>query len=247
MCIEAMQAGKHVFVEKPMVITEEQLEHVLQTYHATGAKNRMFTVGFNRRFSPHIEQIKTLFTVADHMHISITVNAGHISPDSWVQDPEEGGGRIIGEACHFIDLASHIAGCKIKQVFAHAMGNSGAVLSDNVSINLKMENASTASINYFSNGNKSFPKEKIEIFCNGKVCVIDNFRSAKVYGKKISSIKLPFKQQDKGHAILLKKFIQSIETGKDMCIPFYSALHSTRATLAVIKSLQTNAPVAIIH
>ncbi|MFN0276221.1 MAG: bi-domain-containing oxidoreductase [Chitinophagales bacterium] len=247
MCIQAMLAGKHVFVEKPLVIQEEELEKLLLTYHETSAKSKVFTVGFNRRFSPYVQKAKTLFNVADHMHIIITVNAGYLPPDAWPHDPLTGGGRIIGEACHFIDLASFISGCKIKQVFAHSMGNSNTLISDTVSINLKMENSSTASINYFSNGHKSYPKEKIEIFCNGKICVIDNFRNIKIYGRRKNPLSFFKIQQDKGHETLLKNFVQSVETGKDLCVPFYSAVHSTRATLAVIKSLQSNMPIQVIN
>ena len=159
MVVESLQKGKHVFVEKPLALNDEQLNEIIKAYDGSF----MLTVGFNRRFSPHIQKMKKLLGTAP-MNVIATMNAGNIPPNSWVHDMETGGGRIIGEACHFIDLIGFLTGSKVKSVCMNAMGNNPSASTDNASILLKYENGSTGVINYFSNGSKAYSKERVEAY-----------------------------------------------------------------------------------
>ncbi len=182
--VEALNAGKHVYVEKPLAITKEQLEEVKTAYEKN---DQHIFVGFNRRYSPFAKFIKeNMETDKYPCVIQYTVNAGFIPKEHWTQDPEVGGGRIIGEACHFVDLAAYLTTSNPKK--ATSMGintNSNHISdSDNVSLNVLFENGSVLNIIYTSMGSKTFPKETITIFCNGKVGTIQNFIKANVYGEK---------------------------------------------------------------
>jgi len=194
--VEALDAGKHVYVEKPLAITIEQLDEVKAAYERN---NQHVFVGFNRRHSPFAKFIKeNMSTVKYPCIIQYTVNAGYIPKEHWTQDPEVGGGRIIGEVCHFIDLAVFLTGSLPESVNTAAIkGNTDHYSnSDNVSINLTFKNGSIANIIYTAMGSKSFPKERVTVFCNGNVGEIDNFVSATVYGNKKK--KLRKMEQDKG-------------------------------------------------
>ncbi len=228
----ALRAGKDVFVEKPLTLRPEELEEIAKEYQ-NGSSRLM--LGFNRRFAPHVMEVKRMFRDDQPKAIQMRINAGILPPEHWVHDPDVGGGRIIGEACHFIDLAMYIAGSKIVSVAAHET-SSGANLRDTVSISLGFANGSSATISYFSNGSKKLPKEYIEVFCHGVSVVIDDFREMTVYGQKKKRSKL--KKQDKGHAAELKAFVECIEQGKPAPIPFEEIYLSTKATFAVLESIR---------
>lgn len=200
---------KHVFVEKPLCLTREELHEIQSIDH-----QQILMVGFNRRFSSHTIKMKELLaTVSQPKSIIITVNAGEISADHWTQDLEVGGGRIIGEGCHFIDLARFLAGAKITSVQAikmEAPGQEG--LEDKVSIQMTFEDGSIATILYFANGNKAFPKERVEVFTGGKILSLNNFKTLEGYGWK-GFTKLKSKGQDKGHANGVKAFLEGIRKG----------------------------------
>lgn len=182
--IDAIMAGKNVFVEKPLALNEKQLEEITQIYYAVDKdKPIRLMVGFNRRFSPYIQKIKEIFVGNQPKTINIRVNAGMMPPNHWVNDPEIGGGRIIGEACHFIDLAGYIAGSEIQTVYASGFSECMGEI-DTVSVNLTFKNGSTATMNYFSNGNKAISKEYIEVFCDGTVALLEDFRCLKIFGIK---------------------------------------------------------------
>ena len=237
--IEAIASDKHIFTEKPMAITEDELSQIRRKYFDSN-QDKFLMVGFNRRFSPYISQLKAIFTTEQIKAINIRVNAGYILPDHWVNDKEIGGGRIIGEACHFIDLAAFIADSKIEYVYAHAMETSSK-LCDTVNINLKFDNGSIANISYFSNGNKMMPKELIEVLGNSTSVIIDDFKKMTIYGKKVKKIK--FKGQDKGHGEELSLFFNAIRNGTDCPISFESSYHSTLATFKVLQSIRENRPI----
>jgi len=230
--LEALRAGKDVFVEKPLTLKPEELEEIAEEYQKGSSR---LMLGFNRRFAPHVMEVKRMFRDDQPKAIQMRINAGMLPPDHWVHAPDVGGGRIIGEACHFIDLAMHIAGSRITSVAAHETA-SGANLRDTVAISLGFANGSSATISYFSNGSKKLPKEYIEVFCHGVSVVIDDFREMTVYGEKKKRSKL--KRQDKGHAAELKAFVEAIEQGKPAPIPFEEIYLSTRATFAVLDSIR---------
>jgi polar amino acid transport system substrate-binding protein len=238
--IKALESKKHVFVEKPLAMSESELEKIQQSYSESGSNYVM--VGYNRRFAPAVVEMTKIFKSEQKKSILIRVNSGVMPADHWVNDPEIGGGRIIGEACHFVDLAMFLAGSPIISVSAEAVNDSDN-LNNTVIINLKMENGSIASINYFSNGNKEVPKEYIEVFSGGTIAQIDDFKSLVIYGSSIKKFK--YKGQDKGHAACVRAYLNSIKEGKPCPIPFEESYLSTLATLKVNQSIVVNRKVEI--
>jgi predicted dehydrogenase/threonine dehydrogenase-like Zn-dependent dehydrogenase len=234
MVVESLKANKNVFVEKPLALNSEELDAIVSAYEKT---NKTVTVGFNRRFSPHIQKAKTLVGNAQ-MNITATMNAGFIPPEVWVHDLKIGGGRIIGEACHFIDLMIFLTGSKVVSVCMNALGQHPSVNTDNASILLKFENGSTGVINYFANGSKAYSKERIEVFSQEKTVIIDNFIKTEGYGTKgFSSMKTTL---DKGHKKQFELLGERIKTGGDALIPFAEIVNTTKASFAAIESLKQN-------
>jgi predicted dehydrogenase/threonine dehydrogenase-like Zn-dependent dehydrogenase len=207
----ALDANKHVFVEKPLALARNELERVAASVsRSTGT----LCVGFNRRFARDVRAVeKPLGSRMGPVVLSVTVNAGLIPRDHWTQDPEVGGGRIIGEACHFIDLCRHLARSPIKMLqVVTARGASGSVADDIALMQLSFEDGSAASIQYVSNGDKGFPKERVEMFFDGKVIRLDNFRKIFAWGITGLDSRLP-RSQDKGHAALVAAFLKSVQNG----------------------------------
>jgi predicted dehydrogenase/threonine dehydrogenase-like Zn-dependent dehydrogenase len=228
MVCDALKSNKHVFVEKPLAMNQNELAMV--TAALDEHPDRCLMVGFNRRFSPHmIEMKKWLAGCPGSRAIIITVNAGAIPADHWTQNVEIGGGRIIGEACHFIDLARFLAESPIQQATAIPMGDEGQ-LGDCVSIQMSFENGSIATVHYLANGSKNFPKERIEVFSSGKVMVCDNFRVSRELG---GGGKIKTRSQDKGHANELANFIHCITQGGPWPIPSTELVEVTRVTIDV--------------
>lgn len=195
--IEALDAGKHVYVEKPLAINMEQLEQVKEAYERN---SQHLIVGFNRRFSPFAKWIKEqLQTDKFTTLIQYTINAGEISKDHWINDPTAGGGRIIGEVCHFVDFCQYLTGSKIQNVSTFTINTNSEkyINNDNISMNIEFANGSLANIIYTSMGPKSYPKENVRVFTNGNVAELKNFVKGEIYkgGRKIKKSKL---QQDKG-------------------------------------------------
>lgn len=230
--IDAIGAGKNVFVEKPLAMNCEELEAVKEAYTINMGNNRLM-VGFNRRFSPAVQQIMKTFTPEQPKAINIRVNAGVVPKDNWNHDREIGGGRIIGEGCHFIDLAMYIAGSKVKTVSAKALQNADH-LNDTVCVSLSFENGSIASISYFSNGNKNVSKEQIEVFCDGTVAQINDFVSLTISGRNTKVYKY---KQNKGHSKELEMFCKSIKDGKDSPISFQECYDAMKVTFEVVNQL----------
>ncbi len=236
MTVEALKVGKNVFVEKPLALNEDELQQIL---NAQSESQKNVIVGFNRRFSPHIQKIKNALPSSSQKNIIATMNAGFIPNNVWVHDMEVGGGRIIGEACHFIDLITYLTGSKVKAVCMNSLGINAAENTDNASILLQYENGDNAVINYFSNGSKSYSKERLEVYFDECTIIMDNFRETKAYGLKHFSGYSS--KQDKGHKAQFELLINTIKKGGQALIPFEEIINTTRASFAAIESLKTNA------
>lgn len=239
MTADTLRAGKHAFVEKPLALDKEQLQLVIDAQQESG---KTVTVGFNRRFSPHVQKMKILLGEAP-MQVIATMNAGYIPKDAWVHDLKTGGGRIIGEACHFIDLIAFLTGSKISAVFMHALGVNPELNTDNASLSLKFENGSTGVVNYFSNGNKGYSKERIEVYSQERTLILDNFIRLEGYGfKGFSSFKTT---QDKGHKTQFELLSNRIIKGGEPLIPFDSLVNTTLTSFAALESLQRRVPITL--
>ena len=210
--VQALKAGKHVFVEKPLCLTLEELDEIERTYAAMAQTGEapLLMVGFNRRFSPLIVRVKELLAATSASKSFImTVNAGAIPADHWTQDPEIGGGRIVGEACHFIDLLRHLADSPIA---GHDITFMDTPTRDTASIQLRFANGDIGTIHYFANGSKVFPKERLEVFAGGGVLQLDNFRKLAGFGwPGFRKMRLP--RQDKGQKACAAAFIEAIRKG----------------------------------
>lgn len=247
---KALAAGKHVFVEKPLAIDADGLEQVIDKVGKHPQQRLM--VGFNRRFSPHIIKIKELLGGrAAPLTMTMTVNAGFIPPEHWTHDPQRGGGRIIGEGCHFIDLLSYLAGCSVSSISAMMVGGNGPVREDKMSILLGFADGSVGSVHYFANGSKSYPKETLEIFGDGRVLRMENFRVTRGFGFKGFHTFRTWRQ-DKGHLAEIAAFVNAVtgdsgegipiseKIGADPLIPFEELVNVTRASFAAVESARTN-------
>lgn len=239
--LKALQNKKNVFVEKPLALTIDELEEIKTVYEEPTGDVRLL-LGFNRRFAPHIQQISKLLRKDAPKAINYRINAGAIPVDHWVHDKDVGGGRIIGEVCHFVDLAMFLAGAGIASVSAHAMQESKNLL-DTLVINLSFSNGSIANISYFSNGSKKLEKEYLEVFSNGLVAVVDDFKKMKIYSTKMSQSKLS--SQDKGHSEEVRQFLQCIKEGRPSPISFEDIYLSTLTTFKILESIKNNKTIAI--
>lgn len=237
MVIESLKAGKSVFVEKPLCLNQDELVQIDEVYKRVSAKpdGPVLTVGFNRRFAPFARKMKSLVGMGTQ-NIVATMNAGEIPADSWVHDLAVGGGRIVGEACHFIDLCSYLTGSRVVAVCMNAMGTSPEENTDNASILLRYKNGSNAVINYFANGNKACSKERIEVHSQGRSLILDNWRTLRGYGfKGFSRMK---KKQDKGHSEQFRLLIDRLKSGGGALIPYEEIINTTRVSFAAIESLR---------
>ncbi|MDY7394195.1 bi-domain-containing oxidoreductase [Aureibaculum sp. 2210JD6-5] len=231
--IETLKAGKSVFVEKPLALNETELAEIIEAYNKS---NGTLSVGFNRRFAPLAKNMKKLLGNDNTpKNIIATMNAGFIPKEVWVHDMEVGGGRIIGEACHYIDLCTYFAGSKVIAVCMNAMGTNPDESTDNASILLKYENGTNAVVNYFANGSKSYVKERLEVYSQERTMIMDNWRKLKTYGFKGGNSK---SKQDKGHFNQFEALINQQKSGSDPIIPFDIIINTTKASFAAIESLK---------
>jgi predicted dehydrogenase/threonine dehydrogenase-like Zn-dependent dehydrogenase len=228
--LAALAAGKHVFVEKPLALTHGELDEIES---ALGRSDALLCVGFNRRFAPHVRRAgQALRSRTGPVAISITVNAGHIPRDHWTQDARTGGGRIVGEGCHFIDLARHLAGSAIASMQVTTARLGGLAASDMSLIQLSFADGSIATVQYLANGNKGFPKERIELFFDGNVIQLDNYRTIRAWGKPVASLAARWPQsQDKGHAALAAAFVAAVKEGGEPPIPVAELLEVSRVSV----------------
>lgn len=240
--VKALRAGKHVFVEKPLAITSSQLSVISKQLLKTD--NCLLITGFNRRFSPLAQSLSSFFLHRNEpMHIHYRVNAGPIPLNHWTQDPNIGGGRIIGEGCHFADFITFLVGEAPVSVSAYALPDHGKYREDNVSMTFTFPDGSIGVVDYLANGDKSFPKERVEVFCGGQIAVLDDFVSLTTVkdGKK----KEASGAQNKGWVDEWKVFVTTIREGGEPPIPYEQLIGVTKATFAAVESIKSGQPVRI--
>lgn len=236
--LRALEAGKNVFVEKPLCLTIGELESIKELYGSLREKPErapLLMVGYNRRFSPFLEEAKRLFG-QNPMAMTYRVNAGAIPPESWIQDRHLGGGRIIGEVCHFVDALTFLTGVLPVSLFASSMPDP-CNLDDTVQVCLKYANGSVGNIAYLANGSKTMPKERIEIFADGTTAVIDDFRVLTVYSSGGAKTK-KLLSQNKGQEKEVQTFLQCIREGLEEPIPFEEICSTSLATFRILESIQ---------
>lgn len=240
--VKALKAGKHVFVEKPLAINSTQLSAISKQLKANSQS--LLTVGFNRRFSPLAQSLSSfLLHRSEPLHIHYRINAGYLPSNHWTQDEALGGGRIIGEACHFIDLITFLVGAVPVSVSAHALPNHGKYREDNVSMTFTFPDGSLGVVDYLANGDKSMPKERLEVFCEGMVAVLDDYVSLTTMkdGKK----KVEGMAQDKGWQAEMAAFAEAIKSGGEAPIPYEQLIGVTKSTFAAVESIRSNQKIEI--
>jgi len=231
--VQALAAGRNVFVEKPLCLTLDELAEIeAARAHATTARGTAprVMVGFNRRFAPHVQKVKQLLAGATGPKAFVmTVNAGAIPPDHWTQDSDVGGGRIVGEGCHFIDLLRFLAA---SPIVSHERTRMGTPTRDTTTMQLAFEDGSIGTVHYFANGSKAFPKERLEVFAAGGVLQVDNYRKLTGFGwPGFSSMKLL--RQDKGQRACAAAYLDSVRRGVAAPIPFDEIVEVSRVTIAL--------------
>lgn len=241
--VESLKAGKHVFVEKPLAMTIEELSEIEQTLTDIQGTKPLVMVGFNRRFSPFATAVRDFFApVKSPITVSIRFNAGMIPADHWTQNDLIGGGRIIGEACHAIDLAIYLTGSPVVRVFAESIGgmNAPTITDDQCFITLRHANGSISNIAYLAGGDKSYPKERVEVLGGERLAVIDDFREALLTSrgkpKKIRGI------QDKGHRAEVAAFAEALTHGGAAPISWEDLRSTTLASILAVQSLCEGVP-----
>jgi len=235
--LQALRAGKHVYCEKPLAINEEELEEVSAALRDEALP--LLTVGFNRRFAPLARSLKgVLERRAEPLAAHYRVNAGLLPLNHWTQDPAVGGGRIIGEGCHFVDFLTYLVGQPPSRVEAQALPDAGRYRQDNVLVTLTFPDGSLGTLAYLANGDKSVPKERLEVFCGGTVAVLDDFRRLEVTANGKRQVTGSPLGQDKGHQAAWANFLACVRQGGPPPIPYAELIAVTRATFEVVEKLK---------
>jgi predicted dehydrogenase len=242
--IAALQAGKHVFVEKPLALNSDQLAALRE--QLLSSNNQLLMTGFNRRFAPLAQKmVAFLATRTEPLVAHYRVNAGYIPLDFWLHDPDIGGGRIIGEGCHFVDFLTFLVGEFPVSVVAHGIPNNGVYREDVVVLTFTYSDGSIGTVSYLSNGDKSFPKERVEVFAGGRVAVLDDYRSLEmVHNGRRQTVRSRLRQ-DKGHQAEWEVLAQAILAGGEPPIPYAQLYGVTAATFAAVEALRSGERVTI--
>jgi predicted dehydrogenase len=239
----ALEAGKHVFCEKPLALDRQQLERVVEAWRGSPG---LLMVGFNRRFAPLALQMKAfLAPVAGPLAMHYRVNAGPLPGDHWLHDPEVGGGRMIGEGCHFIDFLTYLAGAEPTRVHAVGLPDDGRYQEDNLLVTLEFADGSIGSLHYLANGDRAFPKERVEVFGGGRVAMLEDFRRLEMVAEGRRQVERSRLRQDKGHRGECQALVEALQSGGEPPIPMGQLAAVTMATFAVIESLRASEPVEV--
>jgi predicted dehydrogenase/threonine dehydrogenase-like Zn-dependent dehydrogenase len=236
--IRALEAGKHVFVEKPLAIRHDELDRLEAAYRAACERGAapLVMVGFNRRWAPHVVRARQLLNgVPGPKAFVMTVNAGAIPLTHWTQDPERGGGRIVGEGCHFVDLLRNLADAPITGWDCTPLRRGGEPVDDVSSFTLRFADGSHGTVHYLANGSKAFPKERLEVFAGGRVLQLDNYRRLRLYGWKGARGDRAFRQ-DKGNGACAAAFLHAVRTGRPSPIPFDEIMEVSRVSVALAEA-----------
>jgi predicted dehydrogenase/threonine dehydrogenase-like Zn-dependent dehydrogenase len=244
--LAAVTAGKHVFCEKPLCLSEKELAAIVHAVRLPSREHPHFMVGFNRRFAPMAVQLKSFFTpVSEPLALTCRINAGYLPPDHWVNDREQGGGRLLGEVCHFVDLLMFLNSAPLVEVEARTVGDSARYSGDNLMATLRFSNGSVGTISYLASGDRAFSKERIEVFGGGHAAVLEDFRRLDLaHNGRKETVRSRWRQ-DKGHRAEWAAFAESIQKAKEPPIPFEEIICSTLAIFRLEESLSIGKPVAV--
>ena len=255
LCEKFLKRGVPVFCEKPLAINNGELDQIEKAVtqreenpenSGQKAKKPLLMVGFNRRFAPLARQMKEfLSSRTEPLVAHYRVNAGYLPLTHWTQDSEQAGGRIIGEACHFIDFLTFLVGESPLDVRASALPNNGRYNEDNVVMTFHFPDGSLGTVSYLANGDKSSPKEQVDVFCGGRVAVLNDYRSLETIlsgRKKIYRSRL---RQDKGHQAEWKTFVHAILSADSPPIPYDQLIGVTRASFAAVEALRSRETIKI--
>jgi predicted dehydrogenase len=242
----ALRSGKHVFCEKPLCLNEVELNSIVAARDEQASSRQLLMVGFNRRFAPLAVRLKSfLKDVREPLALNYRVNAGFLPVDHWLNDPLQGGGRVLGEVCHFVDFLCFLADAPAMEVETRSLPNPGPYSNDNIVCSLRFANGSQGTISYLANGDKSYSKERIEVFGGGSTAVLEDFRRLELVRGGNRRVYRSLLRQDKGHRGEWEVFITAIQTGAESPIPFREVVNATLATFALEESRCLAKPVAV--
>jgi predicted dehydrogenase len=241
--VAVLHAGKHVFCEKPLALTREELAEIAA---ALATSHRLLTVGYNRRFAPLAVEMRSFLRTSNvPLAVHYRVNAGVLPANHWLHDAEQGGGRLIGEACHFFDFVTFLVGTLPTRVWAAGLPDGGPYREDNVVIGLEYGDGSVGNVAYLACGDRSLPKERVEAFGGGRVAVLDDFRRLETYRAGRRQVRRTWLRQDKGHQAEWEAFVAAIRSGGPPPIPYDQLMAASLTALAAVDALRTRKPVTL--